>query len=268
MSVKLVKPKSAGEIKKEKKKLGRKNFIRLTLLTIGLFIFSLIGIYEYFHYTKGFTIYFQNYSIENEYARFLIEINDSFIENMISFDDTAKEDRNYDDYSDFEKEKLSNIIIAEGEIISRLANTKPSDKNLDYEELYDNMLKSYALYIQGQVMKMDYIYQTEEGLTTERFTLGDSLTTLIGNFIIEYNTIINKIRGTSYNYKYSVADGFNIITGDLEQSPVEYDEDDNLILDEDKNYLYLPEGVEKDSSLGEDIDNINGYINEYFNLTE
>ena len=260
MSTKLVKPKTPEQIKKEKKKKNISYILKAIFFVILLTVCTLFAIYEYFHYTKGFTIYFQSYNIENEYGRFLIEINDEFIENMVSFDDTAKEGKSYEEYSDFEKEKLSNIIVAEGNLMSRLENTKPSDKNIDYQELYQNMLKSYALYVQGQVMKMDYIYQTEEGMSEERFTLGDSLTTLIGNFIIEYNQITNNIRNTSYSYKYSVADGFDIKTGDFEQTPVEYDEDGNLILDENKSYLYLPDEIQNDSSLGEDISNINSYI--------
>lgn len=266
MSVKLVKQKTPDEIKKEKTKKNILYVFKIISIIILLTICTLLAIYQYFHYTKGFTIYFQSYNIENEYGRFLIEINDEFIENMISFDDTAYEGKSYDEYSDFEKEKLSNIIVAEGNLISRLENTKPSDKNIDYQDLYQNMLKSYALYIQGQVMKMDYIYQTEEGMSEERFTLGDSLTTLIGNFIIEYNQITNKVRNTSYNYKYSVANGFDIKTGDFEQTPVEYDENGNLILDENKSYLYLPDGIESNSTLGEDINKLNEYIDEYFSI--
>ena len=151
MSRKLVKQKTPEELKKENKKENIKNIFKLILLVLGLTICTLFAIYQYFHYTKGFTIYFQSYSIENEYGRFLIEINDDFIENMISFDETAYEGKTFDEYTDFEKEKLSNIIVAEGNLISRLENTRPSDANLDYEELYENMLKSYALYLQGQL---------------------------------------------------------------------------------------------------------------------
>lgn len=270
--IKLVKQKSSEELKKEQKKDKIKanilKWIKNLILFLGLIIFILFGVYQFFHYTKGFTIYFQNYSLENEYGRFLIEINDKFIENMISFDDTSSEGKDFSEYTDFDKEKLSNIIIAEGNLISRLENTAPSDKNLDYKELYQNMLESYALYIQGQVMKMDYIYQTQEGMDSERFTLGDSLTTLIGNFIIEYNVLVNNVRNTDYDFTYSVADGFDIKTGDFLQTPVEYDEDGNLILDEEQNYLFLPEGFEEESTLDEDIDSINQYINNYFNIKE
>ena len=262
-SVKLHKETPPPKPKKSKKILKVLGIILGIFLTLFLILFC---IYRYYHYTTGFTIYFHNYNYENEYGKFLIEINDSFIENMISFDDTAREERDYSSYSETEKKQLSNVIVAEGELISRMENTPPSDKNADYEELYTNMLKSYALYIQGQTMKLDYIFQTQEGMDSERFTLGESITKLVGNFIIEYSPIVNNVRGTDYYYKYSATDIFGMITGDFEQVPVERDEDGNLILDEDKNYLFLPEGsIDTSTEIGEDMDSINSFINNYFN---
>ena len=255
-----VKEKKPSKTKKNFKVLG---IICLVIVTIFLL---LLAIYKYFNYTTGFTIYFYDYNYENEYGRFLIEQNDAFIENMVAFDNTAKVSRDYSSYSEAEKKELSNIVVAEGEIISRMENNAPSDKNADYEELYTNMLKSYALYIQGQSMELEYIYQTAEGIDNERFTLGESVTKLLGNFIIEYNPIVNDIRGTDYYYKYSATDMFGIITGDFEQEPVQRDEDGNLIIDENKNYLFLPEGsIDTSSEMGEDMDSINTFINKYFN---
>ncbi len=256
-------PPEEKKTKKSKKIFKILGSIVLFFVTIFLILFC---VYKYYHFTTGFTIYFYNYNYENEYGKFLIESNDAFIENMVSFDNTARSGRDAESYSQMEKDKLSNIIVAEGEIISKMENNAPSDKNADYEEVYVNMLKSYALYIQGQTMQMEYIFQTEEGLSDERFVLGESITKLVGNFIIEYAPIVNEIRGTNYYYKYSATDMFDMITGDFEQIPAEYDEDGNLILDEDKNYLFLPEGsIDTSTEVGQEMDSINTFINNYFN---
>lgn len=244
MSNKVIKNKPIKDTSSWKKILKFLGLFSL-LLVIGLF-----SLYQYLHYTEGFTIYFSNYNIQNEYARFLIEVNDDFIDKMVMFEDIVRDKETYKDYSDFEKQQLSDIIVTENSILSRLANTPPTDANLDYRELHENISESYALYIQGQLMKMEYILQTENGMDSERFTLGDSVTNLVGNFIIEYNGISNEIRETSYTSKYSVLDGFDYNLGTADSIDIERDENGNIIIDKDDIYLYLPEseGTTTDTS--------------------
>lgn len=273
MSTRIVKEDKKEQKEKNKpsffKTLITKTFLFLSFLFIGLF-----ALYQYLHITEGFTIYISNYDIQTEYARFLIDINEEFIDKMLMYEDVVRNKQTFEDYSEFEKEKLSDIIIAENSILSRLKNTAPSDKNLDYNELYDNITKSYALYIQGQLMQMEYILQTDEGLDGERFTLGESITNLMGNFIIEYGVLSNKIRETDYELKYSVLDGLGYNLGTAEDVDIERDEDGKLILDEDSTYLYIPEdeefvireGEEDEQTIELDQDLINGFIKDFDNI--
>lgn len=272
MSNKINQKKNKNPSKKESKVLS---FFKYFLLLISLIIIGLFSLYEYLHIKEGFTIYFSNYDIQTEYARFLIEINDDFVDKMVLFENITRNKESYEDYAESEKEQLTNIILAENTILSRLDNTSPNDSNLDYNELYENVLQSYALYIQGQLMKMEYILQTDVGLSYERYKLGDSVTNLIGNFIIEYGELSNKVRTTTYECKYKVLDGLDYNLGTAEDVDIERDEDGNIILDEDKTYLYLPEDEntttkESNSSLqdenvsitNKDLENyINGFMN-------
>lgn len=273
MSTKIVK-----EDKKEQKEKNKPSFLKTlitkTFLFLSFLFIGLFALYQYLHITEGFTIYISNYDIQTEYARFLIDINEEFIDKMLMYEDVVRNKQTFEDYSEFEKEKLSDIIIAENSILSRLKNTAPSDKNLDYNELYDNITKSYALYIQGQLMQMEYILQTDEGLDGERFTLGESITNLMGNFIIEYGVLSNKIRETDYELKYSVLDGLGYNLGTAEDVDIERDEDGKLILDEDSTYLYIPEdeefvireGEEDEQTVELDQDLINGFIKDFDNI--
>ena len=273
MSTKIVK-----EDKKEQKEKNKPSFLKTlitkTFLFLSFLFIGLFALYQYLHITEGFTIYISNYDIQTEYARFLIDINEEFIDKMLMYEDVVRNKQTFEDYSEFEKEKLSDIIIAENSILSRLKNTAPSDKNLDYNELYDNITKSYALYIQGQLMQMEYILQTDEGLDGERFTLGESITNLMGNFIIEYGVLSNKIRETDYELKYSVLDGLGYNLGTAEDVDIERDEDGRLILDEDSTYLYIPEdeefvireGEEDEQTVELDQDLINGFIKDFDNI--
>lgn len=218
------------------KKIMKYFAIFLLLLIIGL-----TSLYTYLHYTEGFTIHFSTYNIQKEYAKFLIEINDDFIDKMVLFEKIAVDGKPLENYTEEEKMAIKDIIISENNILSRLQNTKPIESNLDYEELYNDISKSYALYIQGQIMKMEYIYQTTEGLSDERFTIGDSVTTLVGNFIIEYDQLINNIRNTDYYMKYTVMDGLDLNIGNMQKEKIELDKDGNIILDENKDYIYTPQ---------------------------
>lgn len=215
--------------------------LKFLVLFLSLVVIGLISLYYYLHITEGFTIYFSNYNIQKEYARFLIEVNDDFIDKMVMFEDIVRNKQSYEEYTDLEKQKLSDIIVSENSILSRLANTPPTDANLDYRELHENITESYALYIQGQLMKMEYILQTQEGMDMERYTLGDSVTNLVGNFIIEYNGISNKVRKTNYEAKYSILDGFEYNLGTANSLDIERDEEGNILINEDDIYLYLPE---------------------------
>lgn len=273
MSIKIVK-----EDKKEQKEQSKPSFFKTlitkTFLFLSFLFIGLFALYQYLHITEGFTIYISNYDIQTEYARFLIDINEEFIDKMLMYEDVVRNKQTFEDYSEFEKEKLSDIIIAENSILSRLKNTAPNDKNLDYNELYDNITKSYALYIQGQLMQMEYILQTDEGLDGERFTLGESITNLMGNFIIEYGVLSNEIRDTDYELKYSVLDGLGYNLGTAEDVDIERDEDGKLILDEDSTYLYIPEdeefvireGEEDEQTVELDQDLINGFIKDFDNI--
>lgn len=237
--------------KKEEERL--KGFFKGFLILISLVAIGLFALYQYLHYKEGFTIYFNNYNIQDEYARFLVETNDNFIDKMLMFEDIVREKEDYTEYSDEDKEILKNIILSENSILSRLNNTKPNkEKNADYEDLFDNMTYAYALYIQGQLMKMEYILQTKDGLDIERYTLGESITNLIGNFIIEYAAIANEVRNTSYESNYSVLDGLEYNLGTANAKNIERDEDGKIIINDSDTYLYLPENEEYSTISSED----------------
>ena len=264
MSNKLIKP-----VKVDKKKEFIKGFFKYLGIFILLFFIGLFALYKYLNYTEGFTIYFSPYNIQNQYARFLIDINDDFIDKMVMFENIVKSNSKVEDYSDYEKEQLSDIIVAENSILSRLMNTAPNDANLDYQDLYDNITQSYALYIQGQLMKMEWILQTQDGMDEERYILGDSVTNLMGNFIIEYNAISNAVRETTFDCKYTVLDGLDYNLGDATASQIERDENGNIIIEDDKTYLYIPEN-EKTSIKENEIttEEVDEFIDDFKELQE
>lgn len=260
------------QLKKEKIKKKKTIFNKIVYI-FGcfclMFFVGLVFLYCYLHMTEGFFIKFHTYDIQEQYGRFLIETNDDFIDRMNMFENIAIADKKQEDYTDKEKEKLDNIVIAENTLLSNLENTPPTDINSDYKEVYDNMLQAYALYIQGQIIKMEFIYDVKDENSTvtstsdEKFVLGDSVSNLTGNFIIEYNQIIQDIRKTNYKMKYSVLDGFDIKTGDVEQIPIEKDSTGNIIVDKNKNYIYLPDNItvtdtknENEVNLKENVDKL------------
>ena len=269
-------------IREEKERHSKKikEFFKYVLLFFFLLFLGLFCLYQYLHLKEGFTLYFSPYNIQDEYAHFLVDVNDDFVKKMLMFEDIVRNKETYEDYDEDDIEYLSNVILAENNILSRLKNTPPDSKlNFDYQELYDNITYAYALYIQGQLMKMEYIMQTKDGLEFERYTIGESVTNLMGNFIIEYSALSNKVRGTSFASEYSVLDGLPFNLGTAEATDIIKDEDGNIILDADRTYLYLPDGldyVEKEPEEGEtseeseDVgdlkEDITDYIDDYLEI--
>lgn len=250
------------KIKEERNKKIQKIMKNFSMFVILVFI-GLYSLYLYLHYTEGFTLYISPYDIQKEYARFLIELNDDFIDKMVMFEEVVDISKKPEDYTDNEKEKINNIVIAENTILSRLDSTPPNKDNKDFEKIYENMKESFALYIQGQLMKVEYIYQTSESISDEKFVLGDSVTNLIGNFIIEYNELSNSIRNTDYKMKYTVLTGVKDIFGDADIEKIERDEDGKIIIDKDKEYIYIPENEELKTK-----ENLNDIVEDFSNIKD
>lgn len=151
-------------------------------------------------------------SIQKNYPKYLIETNDKMITSMVEFQNLTKNAKRV--FSDEEKEKISKSIQDKNNIMINLQKHPPNSANSAYDSLYKDVLKTYAMYIQGEVMRMEYIsaykkeYTPEEkkqGLVAsdETYVMGVQLCDMMGNAILENTSAINKIKNTNIQSKYS-----------------------------------------------------------------
>lgn len=180
-----------------------------------LIIFYILGLLLYFaymHFVAGLTISYTG-GIQRNYAKYLVKTNDEFVSSMIEFNTlTADTGRAY---TDQEKQLIKECLDKQNELLTELQKTSPNEKNLDYIALYQDILQTYAFYIQGEVMKAEYCYAytdnevlenkystSEHGIET--YTMGDELCNMMGNVILNNYTYINSIRGTSFKSKHNI----------------------------------------------------------------
>ena len=99
--------------------------------------------------------------------------------------------------------------------MKQLQKNPPNVSNKDYLEIYKDYLKLYAFYIQGEVMRIEYIsaykpeYTKEEiqnnlVANDETYILGVELCNMMGTMILENPIIVNKIHNTTANSKHEV----------------------------------------------------------------
>lgn len=178
------------------------------IIIISVIILSIIGLLLYLFLVKGMTI---KENPQHNYAKFLIKNNDKMIELMFYFEDNSPKEK---EYTEEDKEALSNKIIEQNDLVKYLQENPPDEKNQDYLEIYNDLLKSYAFFIQGEIMEMEKIYGETDRM--EKMILGQNLQNMMGNVIIELNDKINAIRGTNIKYKYGYDE--NIL---VEKIPIE-----------------------------------------------
>ena len=180
------------------------------IIIIPVIILSIISLLLYLFLVKGMTI---KENPQYNYAKFLINNNDKMIELMFYFEENSPKEK---EYTEEDKEALSNNIIEQNDLVKYLQENPPNEKNQDYLEIYNDLLKSYAFFIQGEIMEMEKIYGETDRM--EKMILGQNLQNMMGNVIIELNDKINAIRGTNIKYKYGYDENIPVEKIPIEES--------------------------------------------------
>ena len=180
------------------------------IIIIPVIIISIISLLLYLFLVKGMTI---KENPQYNYAKFLINNNDKMIELMFYFEENSPKEK---EYTEEDKEALSNNIIEQNDLVKYLQENPPDEKNQDYLEIYNDLLKSYAFFIQGEIMEMEKIYGETDRM--EKMILGQNLQNMMGNVIIELNDKINAIRGTNIKYKYGYDENIPVEKIPIEES--------------------------------------------------
>lgn len=180
------------------------------IIIIPVIILSIISLLLYLFLVKGMTI---KENPQYNYAKFLINNNDKMIELMFYFEENSPKEK---EYTEEDKEALSNKIIEQNDLVKYLQENPPDEKNQDYLEIYNDLLKSYAFFIQGEIMEMEKIYGETDRM--EKMILGQNLQNMMGNVIIELNDKINAIRGTNIKYKYGYDENIPVEKIPIEES--------------------------------------------------
>lgn len=175
------------------------------LVGIGLYFFALK--YDLFSYRIEL-------NKQYEYGKYLIDQNDEIMKRMIDFEKTIAEEITKPVHENKTKDYLSKLIVEQNKILEEVTNEPPNTSNADYQTMYDAFLKAHAFYIQGQIMKLENIYDKRK---TEQYVLGDQLTSVAGNVIYALSYNINLVRETDYPYEYGVEKAFQ----DPNDNPIE-----------------------------------------------
>jgi len=174
------------------------SFIVSYLLVMSIYIGYCVN-------SRGLQIKFPQ-KIQTNYAKYLVEENDKFVDNMIEFETLLKTYKR--EFSNTELDVINKNVEAKNNIMIDLQKNPPDYTNKDYSEVYKDILKVYAFYIQGEVMRVEYIsaykndYTMEEikagtDAKEEKYTMGIQLCNMMGSMVLEDPNIINKIKTTT-----------------------------------------------------------------------
>lgn len=199
----------------EKRQRDAKRFFLLWLRRFIICYFAIMAIYfTYVFAIKKTKVTFIG-NIQRNYAKFLVEQNDEFVNYMIEFEDLTS--KTNDEYSDEEKDLIKQNLEKQNAFLSNLQKRAPNDSNSDYLDLYQDMLQIFAFYIQGEVMKAEYCYAYSNNYTLENkysdknvgmetYTMGQELCNMMGNMILNNFRYINEIRGTNYQSTHNIVE--------------------------------------------------------------
>ena len=179
-----------------------------------ILFFALIMTVYYFYNinVRGMTI--TNVAkIQDNYPAYMVKINDKFVDYMVEFEDLLKEPRRV--YSKEELQKISENMNNQNKLMIALQKNPPNKDNKDYLEVYKDYLKLYAFYIQGEVMRVEFVSAYKEEYTQEEirdnlvaseenYIIGIELCNMMGTMILENPVIVNKIHNTDFQSKHDV----------------------------------------------------------------
>ena len=179
-----------------------------------ILFFALIMTVYYFYNinVRGMTI--TNIAkIQDNYPAYMVKINDEFVDYMVEFEDLLKEPRRV--YSKEELQKISENMNNQNKLMIALQKNPPNKDNKDYLEVYKDYLKLYAFYIQGEVMRVEFVSAYKEEYTQEEirdnlvaseenYIIGIELCNMMGTMILENPVIVNKIHNTDFQSKHDV----------------------------------------------------------------
>lgn len=151
--------------------------------------------------------------IQADYPQYMVDINDEFVDYMLEFEEFLSEPQRV--YSEEELAAISKNLSKQNNLMIELQKNPPNVNNKDYLEIYKDYLKLYAFYIQGEVMRVEFVsaykseYTPEEiqnGLVAseETYILGIELCNMMGAMILENPIIVNKIHNTDAQSKHDV----------------------------------------------------------------
>ena len=195
------------------KEMGKLKYFICTILLTILFLSIFIG--GYFVYSINFRgMNITNVGkIQDNYPQYMVDINDEFIGYMLEFEKLLEEPQR--EYSEEELKAISDNLEKQNNVMIKLQKTPPNGANKDYLGVYKDYLKLYAFYIQGEVMRVEYVsayrnqYTQEEiqnGLSAneETYVIGIELCNMMGTLILENPIIVNKVHNTNADSIYDV----------------------------------------------------------------
>lgn len=152
-------------------------------------------------------------TIQDNYAKFLVEKHDHFLDSIIEFEAATKKTTSV--YSKEELDAIQALLLEQNGILKDLQKFPPDTNNEDYYPIYQDALKIISFYIQGEIMKMEYVYNykdfylPEEELSgdivgIETYTIGHELCNLMGNMLLNNYIYINQVRDTKIPSKFDI----------------------------------------------------------------
>lgn len=177
------------------RKIKNKKLYIITWIVSFIVLYSVL-VYAYINFSmtaRGIEIWFPQRK-QADYGSFLVEKNQGFLDLMVSFDDiVSQEDIRLCEQTE---ESIHRNLKEKNQIIKTLRRIPPSEENYAYLSVYHDMINVYAFYIQGEVMKLEYLYKKEAGgdvSNSELFFLGEQMCNLMGNSVLDMFDILQAI---------------------------------------------------------------------------
>lgn len=172
--------------------------------------------------------------VQLDYGQYLVDTQDKMIERTLEFAGLAEDTNRV--YTDEEKERITNELLKQNKLLKELQKNPPNESNEDYVQIYNDILKIFSFYIQGETMQANYIYGykdhyladekfADDTVRQETYTMGLALCNMMGNMMLNNYTYINNVRNTQYESKYTI-----IPVDDLESYLKSTDEEREEIL--------------------------------------
>lgn len=217
-----------------------------SIFIVSLLFFILTGVY--IHSAKNIV------TPQENYAKYLVDLNNQFVRQMYDFLQDIGSVDSMEESTERDKilKRAGEYITVQNSLVDDIIENSPNASNQDYFDLVDQMRYTYLFMLQGEIDILEQMYEADaEKREPTKLQTGYAMQNVMGEIILQFPDVINKVRDTDYKADYIYVPDENSIILEgvkteeeykkyLEQSMNEYDGESSI-----ENNIEIPEVEEE-----------------------